>query len=279
MKHEIDLSKFNFNSDLALESIKYNNINNSIQREKNIGDIKVIEVNIDKKNSLLIKKKEGKYITIQFDDVSDTKNKKNIIKVLTDELKNMINVKKKDLIMIVGLGNIDSTPDSLGPKVIDGINVTNHIYELGLLDKRYRRICSIKTSVYSKTGIETSLLIKSVVKEIKPSLIIVIDSLASASIDRLNKTIQITDTGINPGSGVGNNRKEISYDTLNIPVIAIGVPTVVSVNNILYDLYGDIPSNEKINELIVTPVEIDDVINDLSYVISKSLNKIYTFFV
>lgn len=283
MKHEINLSKYNYNTDLAYESIKYNKINNINQKEITIGNIKVIDVNVDDNSSKLINKKKGRYTTICFDDVTDTNNKNNLIKVLTKYLKKYIKASNKDLILVVGLGNIDSTPDSLGPKVVDNITITNHIYELGLLDKKYKRVCSIIPGVYAKTGIETSSIIESIVNKIKPSIVVIIDSLASASIDRLNKTIQITDTGINPGSGIGNKRKEISIDTLHIPVIAIGVPTVVSIDNIVYDILNNFDgkySSKKIDnilnnyDLVVTPVEIDFIIDCLSIVISKSINNI-----
>ena len=281
MKHEIDLSKYNFNTDLALESIKYNNIKKIKQKETNIDDIKVIEVELDKQNSKIINKKEGKYITIQFDDVTDSSNRDSLIKVLNKELKKFIKLKHDDLLLVVGLGNIDSTPDSLGPKVVSNITITNHIYELGMLDKKYKRVCSICPGVYAKTGIETSTIIESIVKKINPNLVLVIDSLASGSLDRLNKTIQITDTGINPGSGIGNKRKEISINTLHIPVVAIGVPTVVSMSNIVYEVLNDIDSkydDKKLDnllnnfDLVVTPTEIDYIIECLSIVISKSLN-------
>ena len=282
MKHEIDLSKYNFNTDLALESIKYNNIKKIKQKETNIDDIKVIEVELDKQNSKIINKKEGKYITIQFDDVTDSSNRDSLIKVLNKELKKFIKLKHDDLLLVVGLGNIDSTPDSLGPKVVDNITITNHIYELGMLDKKYKRVCSICPGVYAKTGIETNTIIESIVKKIKPNLVLVIDSLASGSLERLNKTIQITDTGINPGSGIGNKRKEISNSTLHIPVVAIGVPTVVSMSNIVYEVLNDIDSKyngKKLDnllnnyDLVVTPTEIDYIIECLSDIISKSINQ------
>lgn len=283
MKHEIDLSKYNFNTDLAYESIKHNKLNNVKQKERIIGNIKVIDVDIDKENSKLLNKKIGKYTTLFFDDVTDNTNRLELISVLTRYLKKYVKANKDDLILVVGLGNIESTPDSLGPKVIDNITITNHIYELGMLDKKYKRVCSICPGVYAKTGIETSKIIESVVNKIKPSIVIVIDSLASGSIDRLNKTIQITNTGINPGSGIGNKRKEISYDTLHVPVVAIGVPTVVSVNNIVYDVLNNIDykyNNKKLDsilnnyDLVVTPTEIDYIIECLSVVISKSMNNI-----
>ena len=160
---------------------------------------------------------------------------KNLEDVLTEELKKYLNVKKDDLILVIGLGNVLSTPDSLGPKVIDYITITNHLYEMNLCDSKYQKVAGLIPSVTGKTGIETFDQIKSIVDKIKPKIIIAIDSLAASSISRVNKTIQITNTGINPGSGIGNLRKEISFDTIGVPVIAIGVPTVVDATSIVFD--------------------------------------------
>ena len=288
MKHEIDLKNLNYYTDLTIESLKNNNIvlNQTINK---YDDITVTDVDVDRETSKVIGKKEGKYITIEFEDATDSVNQENIIEVLTNELKKFINVNSDELVLIVGLGNDMSTPDSLGPKCIDKIVVTNHIYELNLLDNGYNRVALFKPSVVGKTGIETSKIIRSITKFLKPKLVIVIDSLASSSIDRLNKTIQITDTGINPGSGIGNKRKEISNSTLHIPVIAIGVPTVVSVLNIVNDTlnylyknynYKDDKFDELFNklfndfDLVVTPTEIDYVIECLVKIISSSINNI-----
>ncbi len=288
MKHEIDLKKYNFNTDLTIESLKHNNIDIK-QIVNKYDDIVVTDIDVDDETSKVIGKKKGKYITIEFDDVTDSDNQEKIIQVLTKELIKFINVNNNELILIIGLGNDMSTPDSLGPKCIDKIIVTNHIYELDLLDTNYNRTALFKPSVVGKTGIETVDIISSIVDNIKPKLVIVIDSLASSSIDRLNKTIQITDTGINPGSGIGNKRKEISSNTLHVPVIAIGVPTVVSALNIVNDTlnylyknfnYKDDKFDELFKELfndfdlVVTPTEIDYVIECLCKIISKSINNI-----
>lgn len=288
MKHEIDLKKFNYYTDLTIESLKHNNIDLK-QTINKYDDIIVTDIDVDDKTSKIIDKKKGKYITIEFEDATDSDNQDNIIKVLTNELKKFININNDQLVLIIGLGNEMSTPDSLGPKCIDNIVVTNHIYELNLLDNSYNRVALFKPSVVGKTGIETSNIISSIVDFLKPKLVIVIDSLASSSIDRLNKTIQITDTGINPGSGIGNKRKEISSDTLHIPVIAIGVPTVVSALNIVNDTLNYLYKNynykddkfdklfkELFNDfdLVVTPTEIDYVIECLVKIISSSINNI-----
>ena len=232
MKHTVDLQKYNLRTDLAIEKVKENEI--KIKRNK-YKDIIIETINICKKESIKYDKKPGKYTTITFKDTTDHDNQSNLEYVLIQELKKYIKVKKDELVLVIGLGNILSTPDSLGPKVIDNIMVTNHLYELNMCDPNYQKVAAIAPSVTGKTGIETFDQIKSIVEIIKPKLIIAIDSLAASSVTRVNKTIQITNTGINPGSGIGNMRKEISYDTLGIPVIAIGIPTVVDATSIVFD--------------------------------------------
>jgi len=234
MKHEIDLSKYKIRTDLAIEALPQN-----IDIEtKTIDNIKISKIYIDETIKKQIEKKEGNYITIEFEDITDKENLENVKKTFITELKELLkkmNIKDTDSCLIIGLGNRLSTPDSLGPKTIDNLIITNHLYELGLLDKNYRRISAISPGVMGTTGIETSDIIESITKKIKPDFIIVIDALASLSIERINKTIQITDTGIYPGSGIGNTRKEISKELLNIPVIAIGVPTTTDATTIVTD--------------------------------------------
>jgi len=237
MKHEIDLSKYSVRTDLAIESIE-NRINKVGIRisTKNYNDILVTNAIVSRKGSKALGKKPGKYITIEFSDITDETNRKNVTNVLIKELKKIIRIKnKEDHILIIGLGNDKSTPDSLGPLTVDQITVTNHLYEMNLVDRTYQRVSAFNTSVMGKTGIETSDLIQKVIELLRPTLVIVIDSLASSSISRVNKTIQMTDTGIHPGSGIGNARKEISKDVLGIPVVAIGVPTVVGAVTIVSD--------------------------------------------
>lgn len=143
-------------------------------------------------------------------------------------LKEMIDVNKK--ILVIGLGNYTVTPDSLGPRVCEDVIASSHLSNNNLGD-----VSIISPGVMGQTGMETSDIIKGIVDRIKPDYLIAIDALAARSIKRLNRTIQITDAGINPGSGVGNKRKEISFRTMGIPVIAIGVPTVVDLSSITYD--------------------------------------------
>ena len=168
-------------------------------------------------------------------------------------------LKQEDTVLVVGLGNSKSTPDSLGPETVKNVLVTRYLFNLGDVDKSYQSVSSIAPEVTSTTGIETKDLIKSIVAITNAKLLIVIDALASSTINRVNKIIQITNTGIHPGSGVGNNRKELSKKTLNIPVIAIGVPTIVDAATIVADTFKYMQKqfsykinnyNNKVNKLI-----------------------------
>lgn len=237
MKHEIDLSKYSIRTDLAIESLSDDYSSNGIKvSEKEIEEIRVTTVMVSRKGSTKIGKKPGKYITIEFDDITDETNKKKVSQVFVKELKKLVRLKsKEDHVLVIGLGNESSTPDALGPLTVSQVMVTNHLYQLGLLDPTFQRVSIFAPSVMGKTGIETSDLLGSMIELVKPSMLLVIDSLASTSINRVHKTIQMTDTGIHPGSGVGNKRKEISKDLLGIPVIAIGVPMVVDAVTIVSD--------------------------------------------
>ena len=222
--HEIDLSKYNIRSDLIIE----NNFKKYLQDSYIENNIQVDYVKLNKNN--ILNKTEGDYITISFEDITDKTNFSNVLSILNKELKRILkltNIKPDDKVLIVGLGNNKSTPDSLGYEVLKNITVTRHLF---ILDKveGYRNISILEPNVFGNTGIESQDIIMGVVKETKPDFIIAIDSLAAFSIDRMQRTIQITNTGISPGSGIGNNRGEISKNILKIPVIAIGVPTVVS---------------------------------------------------
>jgi spore protease len=204
----------------------------------------------------------GRYITIEFEDITDTGRKETVKKIFSEELKSLIEylkINEKATCLIIGLGNDKSTPDSLGPSVIDNVIVTKHLFDLGTVNDGYRSVSAISPGVMGQTGIETSEIIFGIVKRVNPDFIIIIDALASSSLSRINKTIQMTDTGIHPGSGVGNSRKEISRELLNIPVIAIGIPTVVDAVTIVSDTisfmqkqmaYNKKNLNRPINKLI-----------------------------
>lgn len=219
--HNIDLSNYKIRTDLIIEN------NELIHKEKKIDGLKITTT-----------KKDGNYITLSFEDITNFESREKVGKYLEEIIKDILklnNIKESDSCLIVGLGNRLSTPDSLGPKALDDILVTNHLFLLGDVKDGIRRVFALTPGVMANTGIESSTIISSIIKEIKPDFVIAIDALASKDIDRLNKTIQITDTGIHPGSGVGNNRLEISKKTMGIPVIAIGVPTVTASETIVFD--------------------------------------------
>lgn len=305
-----DLSKFSIRSDIALDLIDTNNSN--IIKEK-CDDILVTTIKVDDDIKKEINKEKGIYITIEFNDVTDYTNREKVGKILEKEIKKVLKLKKiknDDSVLIIGLGNINSTPDALGPKTINNLVITRHLHLLNMLDDGFRVVSSVTPGVMANTGMETSEVISEIIKLIKPKFVIVIDSLASSSINRLNKTIQITDTGIHPGSGIGNNRKEISEKIFNIPIIAIGIPTVVDSSVLVNDtinyfyeyiekinnkkledndkenllgIIGTLKEEDKIyfikevlnnkdNNLIVTPKEIDFLIDLFSDILSSSLN-------
>jgi spore protease len=236
---KIDLSKYQIRTDLAIESIEgVNTKDGIITKERIFENTKVTCVDVLEPGVKLINKKMGRYITIEFDDVTDTKRKENVKKVFSEELESLLiylGIKNDATCLIVGLGNNKSTPDALGPLVIDNVVITKHLFDLGSVNDGYRSVSAISPGVMGQTGIETSEIIFGIVNRIKPDFILIVDALASSSLSRINKTIQMTDTGIHPGSGVGNKRKEISYEKLGIPVIAIGVPTVVDAVTIVSD--------------------------------------------
>lgn len=237
MGHKIDLSKYKTRTDLAIEVIG-DDTEGITSNVYEIDDVKITEVYINEKAGKLIGKKQGNYITIEFDDVTDFESQKKVERIFSDKLEELFNkmdIGEDKTCLVVGLGNSKSTPDSLGPLAISNILVTNHLFMLGQVEDGFRSVSAISPGVLGQTGLETSELIESIVQKFKPDFLIVIDALASQSIERVNKTIQMTDTGIHPGSGVGNSRKEISDKTLNVPCIAIGVPTVVDAITIVSD--------------------------------------------
>lgn len=307
---------FNFRTDLALERRelyrKANKIENEIDgietEEEEINDkIRTSRVKVvNDKGSEAIGKPIGNYITIDIKNlkIATTEDIQSFSEVLTKELKTLIqkHANNKDDILVVGLGNIYVTPDSLGPKVINEIDVTRHILEYmpEAIPENTRPVSAISPGVLGTTGIETLEIIKGIVENIHPKLLIVIDALASRSIERISSTIQLADTGITPGAGVGNTRKDLSKDTLGIPVIALGIPTVVEAATIAADsldlfiqkIQEEAKSNEFLNKLqeedkyelikevlapedynfIVTPKEIDDLIENMKDVVARGIN-------
>lgn len=233
MAHEIDLDKYQIRTDLLIETIesaKEKAVDLPVTKETH-DDITVTIVDIEKKHESILNKKLGRYITIEYDDISDHHNKEKVANVFKQQLQSLlsyINIGEKATCMVIGLGNEKSTPDALGPTAIQNILVTKHLFDLeGNVESGFREVSAFSPGVMGSTGLETSKIVVGVVKAIKPDFLLIIDALAAQSIARVNKTIQMTNTGINPGSGIGNKREEISLDTVGIPVIAIGIPTVV----------------------------------------------------
>ncbi|MFD1412880.1 GPR endopeptidase [Oceanobacillus jeddahense] len=211
-------------------------------KETTIKNIKISYVTIDDTGAEQIGKKPGNYVTIHADGVKkqDTEKQHQAATILAKELEHLI--QKQDLpdnasCLIVGLGNWNVTPDALGPMTVEKVLVTSHLFRLQpeSVAEGYAEVAAITPGVMGVTGIETSDVIFGIVEKYQPDMVIAIDALASRSISRVNETIQLSDTGIHPGSGVGNKRKEISKQTLGIPVIAIGVPTVVDAVTITSD--------------------------------------------
>lgn len=233
----------NFKTDMADERRDlYKNANNledeiaGIECEsKDFGDgIHLTRVRIlDEKGEECLQKKKGNYITIDLKRVNNISDelKDKIIDIISEELQGLVcdKIKEDEEILVVGLGNGNLIADALGTKVIEGIEVTRHVkkYCPEYLRENQRAISAIAPGVMGTTGIETLEIVKGIVQNVKPKLLIVIDSLASRSIERIVKSVQISDTGIVPGGGVGNAQNELTFESLNIPVIAIGIPTVV----------------------------------------------------
>ncbi len=211
-------------------------------KEREQDGIRISYVEINETGADLLGKKPGFYITIHADGVKrqDTKRQELAAKVLAKELEELI--KNNDIPiegkgLIVGLGNWNVTPDALGPMSVEKVLVTSHLFEMEheSVSDGYRPVAAVTPGVMGVTGIETSNIIFGIVDKYQPDFVICIDALASRSIERVNETIQLSNTGIHPGSGVGNKRKEISKETLGVPVIAIGVPTVVDAVTIASD--------------------------------------------
>lgn len=255
-------------------------------------------------------KPKGTYITIEAGnmDEEDEDYHREISVQLAKIIKSLVRNKKEEMsILVVGLGNREVTPDALGPRVVDNLFITRHIikeygkYAFG--SDKVNKISSIVPGVMAQTGMESLEIIKGIIEETKPDLIIAVDALAARSTKRLNRTIQVTDTGINPGSGVGNHRHGLNEKSLGVPVISIGIPTVVDaatiVNDTMYNLItamgesetlnnlgstlGELNEAEKyelirellspnLNAMFVTPKDIDESVKRLSFTISEGLN-------
>ena len=306
---------FNVRTDLAIEAREIyqsehkGEIDGVVVKEEVNNDIKVTRVKVTSENgSVKMGKPIGNYITIEIPELThyDGEIMERVAETLGENLEDLINIEKHKNALVVGLGNWNVTPDSLGPKVAEKIMVTRHLKEImpDKFDESVNSVCALAPGVLGTTGIETGEIIKSIVQNIKPSVVICIDALASRRLERVNRTIQISDTGISPGAGVGNNRMEINEKNLGIPVVAIGVPTVVDAATIandtidlvldeminasnkegeFYKMLKNIDKREKsklikevlnpfIGDLMVTPKEVDAVIDSVSKIIADGIN-------
>lgn len=267
----------------------------------------IIEVT-DEQGERTLGKPVGTYITLESDMLrrSDEGIHEPFVHALHRHLKKMVGKARK--ILVVGLGNRAVTPDALGPYVVDNLYITRHLLAEGIVDN-VRELSAISPGVMAQTGIETQLILKSLCHEVKPDVVIAVDALAAREPSRLNSTIQICDTGISPGAGVGNNRGKLNQETLGIKVIAIGVPTVIAVPSIVYqsvegmintlvhhsenDTEGgkkkfemEFTDEEKyeiacelvepaLASMFVTPKNIDEAVKRVSYTISEAINRFF----
>ena len=278
---------------------------------ENDGDerIKITRVRVTSRTGeIAIGKPMGNYITLEVPGLKENDRDlyEDTCRALARELTGIMKLDDKTLTLVVGLGNLNVTPDALGPKVVSNMMVTRHLLEYlpDQVDEGVRPVCAVAPGVLGITGIETGEIVKGIVDRIRPDYVIALDALAARKLERVNTTIQIADTGIAPGSGVGNKRMELSEDTLGVPVLAIGIPTVVdaatmandTIDMVLdslieqaqqgtdfYNMMKNIDRNEKYSlirevlepyagNLIVTPKEIDDVIRRVSKVVANGLN-------
>jgi spore protease len=288
----------NIHTDLAMEARESNSALNGVSEERTDNEhysVSRIKIDTDEAASALQKSK-GLYITIEAPDLvlRESELIKAVTEALSAELTGLIDKGgTSGTVLVVGLGNRAVTPDALGPKTAEKILVTRHIkqYMPDAIPNGVRSVCAVSPGVLGVTGIETMEVIQGIVERSKPSLIIAIDSLSSRRTERIASTIQLCDAGIQPGAGVGNIRSGLDEASLGIPVIAVGVPLVVYASTISRDTIGLIASelgllgneekikelaakaiSEKTGELIVTPKEIDSLIECTSTILADGIN-------
>jgi spore protease len=300
---EFIMQQFQVRTDLALEateSVRKRTAGEmrgvTIEEYDVLEDVHISKVVILSKNAAKsMGKPIGTYITLEASSLqeSDEDYHREISEELAKHLKSILpDIDTEKSILIVGLGNRDVTADSLGPYTVDNLFITRHIIrEYGR--KAYRtskihQISALVPGVMAKTGMETAEIIKGVIKETTPDIVIVIDALAARNTKRLNRTIQITDTGIHPGSGVGNHRNAITKESLGVPVIAIGIPMVVDAATIVSDAleklaeeydagkasldYFRNSTDSQLHNMYVTPKNIDETTKRLSFTLSEAIN-------
>jgi len=275
-----------------------------VDREKYENSSVTIVKVVEEQAEQLMGKPRGNYITIEAPVLRENNRlaQQEVAEVLAKKLSSLINLPKNANILLVGLGNWNATPDALGPKVIGHSMVTRHLFKYAPeeIGEDMRSVSAIAPGVLGITGIETAEIIKGIVEKIQPELLIVVDSLAAGSVDRIATTIQIADTGINPGSGTGNQRAGINLESMGVPVIAIGIPTVVHAaviaqvtveqfleqlksNPVLNQIYQNLRpdfTQQVINQvlqpfagnLMVTPKEIDALISNTSKIVAGGIS-------
>lgn len=275
--------------------------------EERLNSINVTTITIENEQGVQeMGKPQGQYITIDAPELRQNNYDihKDITEILSQKLQRLMNLNDNTSVLLVGLGNWNATPDALGPQVIDKSLVTRHLFEYSPteLNGKLRKVSAIAPGVLGLTGIETAEIIRGIAEHVKPDLIIAIDALAAGSLDRIGTSIQLADTGINPGSGIGNKRTQINQDTMGCKVIAIGVPTVVNAAIIAHKcldiLFEELQKNRKFNKfsneinsvdsqfitqvldgtlspfkgnLMVTPKEIDSLVKTTARIIAGAL--------
>ncbi|MBE6756681.1 MAG: GPR endopeptidase [Ruminococcaceae bacterium] len=273
----------NFRTDLALERhelIGKDDTEGVSSHTENKGNVKITRIEIRTPSAAeRLSKPQGNYITVEVPSFSsDGEILDSKLHVLSSEIRKML--PDEGTVLVVGLGNISITPDALGPKAASYILATRHISSelaksVGLTS--LRSVAGISPGVLGQTGIETGEIIRGIVDRIKPSCVVTVDALASRNLSRLGSTVQMSDTGISPGSGVGNARKRLDEETLGVKVISIGVPTVVDGATLAHDLidreksadYSVLPESE---EMMVTPKEIDLLVERASKLVGLAIN-------
>lgn len=295
------MSLFEIRTDLALESgehFKQSNvevrgvcIEEDYDEER---DIRTTVVRIESENGAkAMKKPQGLYITIEAPDLSvpDEGYHEEVSEAICHHLRSMHDFEKEQSVLVVGLGNQEITPDALGPYAVNNLRITRHVIREygaeGMGEDEVHMVSALVPGVMANTGMETLEIIKGVVNQTKPDLVIAIDALAARSIRRLSRTIQLTDAGVNPGSGVGNNRVGLNQESLGVPVIAIGVPTVVDAATIVCDamehMLKALDKSERdqflgemitpnLRSMFVTPKDVDETVKRLSYTVSEGIN-------
>lgn len=295
------LGDYKIRTDLALEArerfdeknveLRGVEVKENYDQEK---DIRTTVVKIFTENgSKAMGRPQGSYITIEAPNLSspDEGYHREVSEEIAAHLAQLINLKKEQSILVVGLGNQNITADALGPQVVGNLHMTRHIIReyglMGMENEKLHRISGIIPGVMAQTGMETWEIVQGIVSATSPDVVIAIDALAARSTRRLNRTIQITDTGISPGSGVGNHRVGLSKENLHVKVIGIGVPTVVDAATIVYDSMAHLletleetEQKEFLEEIIsphlhtmfVTPKDVDETVKYLGFTISEGLN-------